>query len=47
MLPDRAAAALAAWEAARMAQDGRLIAADDWDAAFREIVELSTPLPPV
>jgi hypothetical protein len=37
MLPDRAAAALAAWEA-RAAHDGRTVAADDWDAAFREIV---------
>lgn len=36
MLPDRAAAALAAWEA-RAAQDGQTIDADDWDAAFREI----------
>ena len=36
LLPDRAAAALAAWEA-RTAQDGRLIAADDWDAAYRDI----------
>ena len=36
MMPDRAAAALAAWEA-RTDQGGRTIAADDWDAAFREI----------
>ena len=33
MLPDRAAAALAAWEA-RTAVDPWRIAADDWDAAF-------------
>jgi hypothetical protein len=38
MLPDRAAAALAAWEA-RAARDGRTIVADDWDGAYREIVE--------
>ena len=36
MLPDRAAAALAAWEASA-AQDGRAIVADDWDAAYRKI----------
>ena len=36
MLPDRAAAALAAWEA-RTAQDGRTIATEDWDAAYQEI----------
>lgn len=36
MLPDRAAAALASWEA-RTAQEGRPIAADDWDVAYREI----------
>jgi hypothetical protein len=37
MLPDRAAAALAAWEA-RKVQDCRTIVADDWDGAYREIV---------
>ena len=36
MLPDRAAAALAAWEVQR-AHDGRPIVADDWDGAYREI----------
>jgi len=36
ILPDRAAAALAAWEA-RTAHDGRTIVADDWDAAYCEI----------
>jgi hypothetical protein len=36
MLPDRAAAALAAWEA-RTIRDGRPIVADDWDAAYGEI----------
>lgn len=34
MLPERAADALQRWETAR---DGRPIAADDWDAAYREI----------
>ena len=38
ILPDRAAAALAAWEA-RTARDGRTIVADDWDAAYREIAD--------
>ena len=38
MLPDRSAAALAAWEA-RQARDARTIVADDWDTAYREIVE--------
>jgi len=37
MLPDRAAAALAAWEA-RTAQDGRTIVAEDWDGAYQLIV---------
>lgn len=36
LLPDRADAALAAWEA-RTTQNGRTIVADDWDAAYREI----------
>jgi hypothetical protein len=41
MLPDCAGAALAAWEA-RMAEDDRTIAADDWDAAYREIARQDT-----
>ena len=38
LLPDRAGAALAAWEA-RAAHDDRTIVADDWDAAYREIAD--------
>jgi hypothetical protein len=44
MLPDRAAAALAAWEA-RTARGGRTIAADHWDAAFRDIVRRGADTP--
>jgi hypothetical protein len=37
MLPDRAVAALAAWESGS-AKEGRTMAADDWDAAYRTIL---------
>jgi hypothetical protein len=30
-----------------MAQDGRLVVADDWNAAFREVTPSSPPSPPV
>ena len=46
MLPDRAATALAQWEA-RTTQDAGTIGADDWDTAFHEIVGQGPPSPSV